>query len=526
VFGTIPAPTIGAIYVDAPSPLFLINITASSQGIIQYAELWYSAFSTPTTSQLMFLGTTAIQSNGSPYNPGSALPAITVADLPSGNWYFFSRMVNSLGTSGYSPASVSFTWRPRTFQYTDRYLEVAYADNITGTLNFSFNPTGRNYYGLYNTTTPTLSSNPNDYTWYLADPTFGTSKYLCYANRSGRKFSFATGFAGFAAGTGAFVPTQASIFDPRIWGALPNGTNIIDLDYSTGQVLQTGTTTVGTGEIAVTNNPDGKIIASLKPFLDFGSGVYSQTVTSVASLTIDIYGRVVGFTTPDPFYMTIQNFTATSGQTVFSVTRSSGYISGQCLVFENGVLSSTSEYTDTSGSTGTVTFSTGRTAGNSIVIISFKSTDSAGTPYASFTRNTATLTGVSTYTPSFAIESGYEFLFINGCALIDQDYDIIGGAITNFPSLATGELTAIQWSPNNLTTPNGDPVNIAINTIIGQAAYTFGVTPNAFNLYSNGVLLTGGTDYTTVSGGYVLTNTPTQIDTLLQQTFARTGAVE
>ena len=527
VFGTIPAPSVGATYPTDANPLFMVNITASSAGIIQYAELWYSAFSSPTTSQLIFAGTTEIQSNGEPYSPGEALPAISLSSIPAGTWYFFTRMVNSLATSAYSSASTAFVWKPTTFQYSERYLDVAYADNATGTSNFTFDPTNRSYYGLSNVTTPTLSTNPANYTWYLGDPTFGTNKYLCYANRTGRKFSFATGFANYAAGTGAFVPTQATIFDPRIWGALPKGTNTIDLDYATGQVIQTGTTTVGTGEIAVANNPDGKIVASLKPYLDFGSGVYSQTVTGVAQLTIDIYGRVIGFETPDPFYMTIQSFTATSGQTVFSVTRSAGYISGQCLVFQNGLLQSTADYTDTAGSTGTVTFATGRTAGVIITIISFKSTNSSGTPYASFTRNTATLTNATSYTPSgFTIQSGYELLFLNGAVLTDQDYDIVGGDVTNMPSLATGELTVIQWTANNLTTPNGDPVNILINTIIGQTTYAFGYTASAFNLYENGVLLLQGTDYTTASGGYTLANTPTTDATyLLQQTFARTGAV-
>lgn len=526
VFGTVPAPSIGASYPTATNPLFLVNITASSQGIIQYAELWYSAFATPTSSQLIFAGTTEIQSNGTPYAPGSALPAVTLANVPAGTWYLFSRMVNSLGTSAFSSASSPFVWKPTTFQYSDRYLDVAYADNATGTSNFNFSPTGRSYYGLSNVTTPTLSSNPADYTWYLADPSFGTTIFLAYANRTGRRFSFATGFAGFAAGTGAFVPTQASIFDPRLWSALPGGTNTIDLDYGTGQVIQTGTTTVGTGEIAVSNNPDGKVVASLKPFLDFGSGVYQQTVTGIAQLTIDIYGRVVGFVTPDPFYMTVQSFTATAGQTVFSVTRGSGYISGQCLVFQNGTLAETSEYTDTSGSTGTVTFATGLTVGTQVIIVSFKSTNSSGTPYASFTRNTATVTNASSYSPGFTLTSGYELLFLNGAVLTDQDYDIVGGDITNFPSLATGLLTVIQWTPNNLTTPNGDPVNVLANTVIGQTSYEFSYTTGALNLYGNGVLLTQGTDYTTVSGGYTLTNSPTNnTDLLLQQTFARTGAV-
>jgi hypothetical protein len=109
---------------------------------------------------------------------------------------------------------------------------------------------------------------------------------------------------------------------------------------------------------------------------------------------------------------------------------------------------------------------------------------------------------------------------------MDQDYDIIGGSLVNMPSIANGLLTSIQWTQNNLTTPNGDPVNVVTNTVIGQTSYSFSYTTDAFNLYLNGVLQFAGTDYTTVSGGYTLATSPTtNLDLLLQQTFARTGAV-
>ena len=67
---------------------------------------------------------------------------------------------------------------------------------------------------------------------------------------------------------------------------------------------------------------------------DFGG---APTYTgSAANLTIDIYGRVVGFTTPDNFYYTEQSFTASSGQTVFTpASRVLGYITGQDLIFIN-----------------------------------------------------------------------------------------------------------------------------------------------------------------------------------------------
>lgn len=525
-FGTIYAPVVVAEYPTIANPLFTVQVTTSSSGITQYAEVWYSAFSTPTSDQLIFAATSEIQSSGTPWSTSTALPIISLTNIPAGNWYFFCRMVNSLGASKFSSASAILRWRPTTFQFTDRYVAIAYGDSNTGS-NFSLNPRNRLYYGLRNQSTTTPSVVASDYTWYLANPAFGSSYYLCYSNRTGRKFSFDTGLANYAAGSGAFVPTQTAIFDPTIWSALVDGTNIIDLDKATGQVLKTGTSTVGsnTGEINVVNTVDGRVIGSLKQFLDFGG---ANTITSsVATLTVDIYGRVVGFEVPDSFYFTKQSFTATSGQTVFSVTRAAGYISGQCLVLQNGLLLDTSEYTDTGGSTGTVTLSVGATLNDIITIISFKSSNASTGVYASFTRNTANLTNASEYTASgFTLVSGYELLFLNGTVVNEQDYNIVDQTITDFPNTTTGKLTIIQWSANNLTVPNGDPVNVIANTVIGQTTYSFAYDVNAFNLYNNGVLLLQGTDYTTATNTYALANSPTTVlNLLLQQTFSRTGAV-
>jgi hypothetical protein len=525
-FGTVPAPVITAQYPTATNPSFGVVITTSQSGIIQYAEVWYSAYSNPLQTQMYFAGTSEVQSNGTPWNTNTVLPTVFLSNIPAGNWYFFTRMVNSLASSAYSSPSTLFQWRPSTFQYTDRYLAVAYADNITGSSNFSFSPTNRLYYGLCNQISITPSNDPTVYTWYLADPAFGTNIFLGYTNRTGRKFSFDTGFAGYAGGNGAFVLTQATIFDPSIWSALPDGTNIIDLDERTGQLIQTGTTSVGTGEIDVVNNADGKIVAALKPFLDFG-GPYQQT-SSVATLTIDIYGRVVGFETPDSFYYTEEQFVATASQTVFTVTRSSGYIINNCWVFQNGVLLDDSEFTDTGGATGTVTLTNPASSGDQIYIISFRSYNSTSGNYASFSRNEIDVTNVSQIdcTGLFTLNSGYELIFINGTVLNEQDYNIVGQVITDFPSTLTGKVVVYQWTANNLGTPNGNPVNIAFNTIINQTQYLFNYDPNAFNLYQNGVHLKQGTDFTTGSGIYTLTNNPdTILNIMVNQTFARTGAV-
>jgi hypothetical protein len=106
------------------------------------------------------------------------------------------------------------------------------------------------------------------------------------------------------------------------------------------------------------------------------------------------------------------------------------------------------------------------------------------------------------------------------------DYNITDQTISDFPSNLTGKMTIIQWSPDNLDQPNGFPNNIVAFTVVGQTVYSYSYDVNAFNLYSNGVILLQGTDYTTATGTYVLANRPTTTSTVMvQQTFARTGAV-
>lgn len=379
--------------------------------------------------------------------------------------------------------------------------------------------------------------------------------------------------------------------------------NSIDLDLVSGQVIQVGNTSSGTGagQIAINNTPDGQVIASLDQFLDFG-GALTKTANA-STLTIDIYGRVVGFAAPDEFYFSTQTFTATSGQTVFTPTaRNANYITGQDLIFQNGLLLSTSDYTETST---TFTLNVGATLNDRISVISMRAKASSktyvdsnltvssvatsvvtydsvtapwqdivvgsemtfsnvGTPttytvsavnyttreitfttsvtatagnkiyhhrnsndsYPTFMRREADVTTAGSYTPTlWNYHNGYELIFINGCILADADYDIVTGALTNFPANATGKVVTIQFNDNNLTTPVGDVTNLNQFTVPSQTIYNATFTANAFNLYANGVYLIETSDYTTGTNQYTLASTPDNNTTiLLQQSFTRTGA--
>jgi len=362
-FGTLPAPTIAFANPFGAVPSFNVQPYMGTAGFVSYAEVWYSAFSSPSASQIYLAGTTSIPSNGVPYAVGQTLPSVEV-QIPAGNWYVFYRLVNFAATSQYSPASAVINWRPTTFQYTERWIAVAYADSADGTTGFSLNPRGKTYYGLFNNTTANGSPNPADYTWYAAS--FGTSNYLLIANRSNRKFSFAVGNAGFANLGGAFVPSETSIYDSSVWGALEDGQNFIDLDVRTGQLTRAGTTAISSadGLLSVSNNTSGSMVVSLQKFLNFGSGIYSKSFNA-ATLTVDVFGRVVGFSESDAFFYTESVFSATSGQTSFSVT----HVVGNILVFRNGELMDTSEYTET---TTDVVMTTACAAGEIVVVINMR----------------------------------------------------------------------------------------------------------------------------------------------------------
>ena len=367
-FGPVTAPTIASSYPSAAVPSFNVQPYMTGSSFATYAEVWYSAFQNPTSTQILLGGTTALPSNGVPYSAGQSLPTVNLT-IPAGDWYLFSRLVNPIANSEYSPASTVFKWRPMTFQYTERYLAVAYADNATGTSGFSLNPRNKTYYGLLNNATANGSTEPSDYTWYAGD--FGSSNYLLMASRGNRKFTFAVGNAGYANLGGAFVPTETSIYDTSVWGALPDGSNYIDLDNRTGQLTRAGSTAISSadGLLSVTNSTSGGMIVSLERFLNFGSGVYTRTVNA-SNITIDIFGRVVGFTDPDNFYYTEDVFTATAGQTVFSVT----HVVGNILVFRDGLLLDTSEYSET---TSNVTLTNACATGEIVVVINMRAVSSS-----------------------------------------------------------------------------------------------------------------------------------------------------
>jgi len=80
--------------------------------------------------------------------------------------------------------------------YLNPFVNIKYANTSTGGSGFSSNSQNRAYYGVDNTISGNISSNPTDYVWFQVSGGFGTSKSLWYSTLGGSQIRF---FAGNAA---------------------------------------------------------------------------------------------------------------------------------------------------------------------------------------------------------------------------------------------------------------------------------------------------------------------------------------
>ena len=127
--------------------------------------------------------TFALNGNPSPSEIAEAINYI-LANLSAGT-PFGEYVVNNNPTTGFISNSVGTL-----LQYQYRYLDVKYADDTAGS-NFTDNPYGRLYFGIYNTDTVTESVDPNQYTWFQVTGGFGATKTLWVVTAGGRHATFA-----------------------------------------------------------------------------------------------------------------------------------------------------------------------------------------------------------------------------------------------------------------------------------------------------------------------------------------------
>jgi len=79
------------------------------------------------------------------------------------------------------------------FGYLYQYVNLRYSNNAVGTAGFDVNSNNYSYFGVFNSSGPTPSSNPASYQWYEVSPPFdlATSRTLYYSAIGGRQIQWA-----------------------------------------------------------------------------------------------------------------------------------------------------------------------------------------------------------------------------------------------------------------------------------------------------------------------------------------------
>ena len=115
-------------------------------------------------------------------------PNASISDITGALNYALANLGGSV-SSNLSSGQISSGGN--TIGYLYQYMNVAFATSFDGVTNFSTTSfTNATYFGLRNTSTTTVSSNPADYVWYQVAGGFGTTKYLWYNVTGGRNIQF------------------------------------------------------------------------------------------------------------------------------------------------------------------------------------------------------------------------------------------------------------------------------------------------------------------------------------------------
>jgi len=187
-----------------------------------------------------------------------------------------------------------------------------------------------------------------------------------------------------AGGTGATTLTTNGV----VYG---NGTSAAGITAAgtTGQVLiatTSGAPSWGSvpasgisGTVAIANGGTGQTTAAaafnaLNPMTTTGDMLYEASASTAARLAIGTSGQVLTVAggipswaaAPGSSTLNITEFTATSGQTSFSVTYTVGLVEG---VYRNGIKLGTADYTATTGTT--IVLGTGAITGDLVQVVYF-----------------------------------------------------------------------------------------------------------------------------------------------------------
>ena len=379
---------------------------------------------------------------------GTGLTSLTAGYVPYGN-----------GTNAFSNSS--------TFTYNGTTVTApAFAANatITGSLNagaFSYGTLGYSDSNIF----ASFTSSVNSYNQIILQNTNS-------GNAASTDFIVSNNLATSAAYFGDFGINSSGFSGTGALGAANNvylysqGT---DLAIGTGSSNSIHFVTNANSADAITVNPsnavafNGSYGTSGYILQSNGSGTPPTWVASTSS--------GVSFTVTD--------FTATAGQTTFTVT----YTVGLVEVYRNGVKLAQADYTASNGTT--IVLATGANAGDVIEVVAFGAVNTAAViSYDTFSGTGSQTAFTMTVTPA---NSASVVVAISGVVQDPGNYTVSGTTLTfsTAPPLGTNNISCRYLGLPTTTTGTGAVINatngIIVNSKTITASYTIPVGSNAMS---------------------------------------------
>lgn len=435
-------------------------------------------------------------------------------------------------------------------QYQYRYLDVKYADNIVG-LNFSDNPYGRLYFGLYNTDTVTESTDPAQYTWFQVTGGFGATKTLWVVTAGGRHATFAA--------------SQEAPDNNQNWRLVP--LRSIDLDnpfkpFDQWMNVKFATDSAGTG---FSDSPTDKTFYGLATSTDntisTDPTVYEWSPFDFGSTNQLYYrcfgGRNISFVPavnkPIGYIPYIYGTTVNLDVVTLGAMNDLGIISTSPLIIESPYRYLLVRYADSSTGSGSSNDPTGKTyfglQTSDIIAIDTNPSDytwfAAGGTFLAPINLWVRTTGGNTVQCNLSVDAPDNSGWINQTAqtvTVDPYIDVYsrtGSVVVNITSPTSGRIGYSNLGADGIVNLNLDPYGqgrdsggysfdpgatatvevdefgrivqaAALDTVrystlqtyatAGQTAFTFSNSqPNQILVFRNGCFLKPGTDYTRTS---------------------------
>jgi hypothetical protein len=350
-----------------------------------------------------------------------------------------------------------------------------------GTIGTAYGGTGLTTFGsanyaLYSTSSSALVAGTLPVAAGGTNVTSFTANGIVYGNGTSALGVTAAGTTGqVLVGNTGSAPTWGSLSGSAVTTFQTSLNGLTPSTATSGAVTLAGTLGATSGGTGLTSYTTGDII-------------YASASNTLAKLPIGTNGYVLSIASGIPSWVantasgvsyTKTDFTATAGQTTFTVT----YTVGLVEVYRNGVKLAIADYTASNGTT--IVLATGAIVGDVIEVIAFGSVNTAAVITAEDFNGTGSQTAFTmSVTPA---NSASVIIAISGVVQDPSTYTVSGTTLTfsTAPPAGTDNISCRYLALPTTTTGTGAVINatngIIINNQTISASYTIPVGSNAMS---------------------------------------------